>query len=436
MKTIITLILFLVQLSGYSQTQSWHALPNAPLYINDRNEDLFFINSSTGWVINLDGHVYKTTSAGDTWDTVTSLGRPLRSTGFFDSNTGIIGTLNITNLLYRTSNGGLNWTDISSSIQGVKPKGICGISVINSSTAYACGRYNCPANIIKTTDSGLNWISQPIDTSQISSLIDCLFWTSDSGIVVGGYSPTNNYLTGHSVILLTGNGGLNWTRVYYSSRANEWCWKINFVNHYLGFVSIENHNAPTFILKTINGGFNWQEIQLPSYITDLEGIGFINESTGWVGGWGSNYQMPNYETTDGGTTWHPAGWGINMNRIRFLADTLAYSVGETVYKFTSEPIGIHQISTVIPKSFQLYQNYPNPFNPNTKIKLEVPTGKNNVQLKVFDVTGKEAATLVNESLDPGTYEADFDGSKFASGIYFYKLISGDFVQVKKMVMVK
>src|ERR1044072_5481101 len=99
-------------------------------------------------------------------------------------------------------------------------------------------------------------------------------------------------------------------------------------------------------------------------------------------------------------------------------------------------IGIHNISSVVPDNFKLYQNYPNPFNPSTKIKFEVPAGNHSVLLKVFDVTGREVATLVNENLKPGTYEADFDGSKFASGIYFYKLVSGDFVQVKKMVLVK
>jgi len=99
-------------------------------------------------------------------------------------------------------------------------------------------------------------------------------------------------------------------------------------------------------------------------------------------------------------------------------------------------IGIHNISSEVPKDYALYQNYPNPFNPSTKIKFEVPSGKNSIQLKIFDVTGKEVATLVNESLKPGTYEADWNASGFASGVYFYKLVSGNFVNVKKMVLMK
>lgn len=101
-------------------------------------------------------------------------------------------------------------------------------------------------------------------------------------------------------------------------------------------------------------------------------------------------------------------------------------------------IGIQQISSEIPKSFSLYQNYPNPFNPVTKIRFEVPsTGKNNgVKLKVFDIMGREVSTIVDNNLSPGIYEADWDGSKYSSGIYFYRMTVGNFTDVKKMILVK
>ncbi|MCI0450529.1 MAG: T9SS type A sorting domain-containing protein [Chlorobi bacterium] len=101
-------------------------------------------------------------------------------------------------------------------------------------------------------------------------------------------------------------------------------------------------------------------------------------------------------------------------------------------------IGIHQISSEIPNGFKLHQNYPNPFNPITKIRFEVPpTGKNNyVQIKVYDVAGKELTTLVDENLNTGVYETDFDGSNFASGVYFYRIVSGNYSKVKKMILVK
>lgn len=101
-------------------------------------------------------------------------------------------------------------------------------------------------------------------------------------------------------------------------------------------------------------------------------------------------------------------------------------------------IGIQQISTEIPQQFNLSQNYPNPFNPVTKIRFEVPaTGKNNfVTLKIYDITGKEVATLVDNNFSAGIYEADWDAKGFASGVYFYRLTAGEFSDVKKMMLVK
>ncbi|MBZ0202606.1 MAG: T9SS type A sorting domain-containing protein [Ignavibacteria bacterium] len=98
-------------------------------------------------------------------------------------------------------------------------------------------------------------------------------------------------------------------------------------------------------------------------------------------------------------------------------------------------IGVTPIGTEIPASYMLEQNYPNPFNPVTNIKFSVPKS-GLVKIVVFDVSGKEIAALVNENLSAGTYNADFDASQLASGVYFYKLESGDFVQTKKMVLVK
>jgi Secretion system C-terminal sorting domain len=88
------------------------------------------------------------------------------------------------------------------------------------------------------------------------------------------------------------------------------------------------------------------------------------------------------------------------------------------------------------KEFTLYQNYPNPFNPATTIKYSIPLGNNLVTLKVYDILGNEIATLVNEEKPGGEYQVNFDASKLASGIYFYHLKSGLFVQTEKMIFLK
>lgn len=97
--------------------------------------------------------------------------------------------------------------------------------------------------------------------------------------------------------------------------------------------------------------------------------------------------------------------------------------------------GIYNISTTTTDGYNLGQNYPNPFNPSTNIKFSIPQSSF-VSLKVYDIAGREVASLVSQKLNSGTYEYSFDGSKLTSGTYFYKIISNDFTEVKKMVLLK
>lgn len=112
-------------------------------------------------------------------------------------------------------------------------------------------------------------------------------------------------------------------------------------------------------------------------------------------------------------------------------------VGPSGVYFNMESLitGITPVSNEVPSLFRLEQNYPNPFNPVTNIKFAVAkTG--NVTLKVFDISGREVALLINEELNAGTYNFDFNASHLASGIYFYKLITNNYTDTKKMVLVK
>ncbi|MBE2255247.1 MAG: choice-of-anchor D domain-containing protein [Ignavibacteria bacterium] len=96
---------------------------------------------------------------------------------------------------------------------------------------------------------------------------------------------------------------------------------------------------------------------------------------------------------------------------------------------------VNPVSNVIPEKFVLSQNYPNPFNPETKISFGIP--KNSlVRLKVYDMLGREVASLVNENLSAGMYEYTFTGSNLSSGVYFYKLDAGNFTETKRMLLVK
>lgn len=98
-------------------------------------------------------------------------------------------------------------------------------------------------------------------------------------------------------------------------------------------------------------------------------------------------------------------------------------------------IGIQQIGNEIPLRFNLYQNYPNPFNPSAVIKFDISKSAD-VKLVIYDIMGREVATLVNEQLKAGTYKAEWNASSFASGAYFYRIAAGDYSQTKKMILVK
>ena len=110
---------------------------------------------------------------------------------------------------------------------------------------------------------------------------------------------------------------------------------------------------------------------------------------------------------------------------------------DTVFAYCSRGyiIGVDRNQSKIVNSYSLYQNYPNPFNLKTQIFYELPE-QGFVKLVIYDVLGREVQTLVNEKQQAGGYKADWDGTNFASGIYFYKLTTGDFEQTKKMVLLK
>ncbi len=120
---------------------------------------------------------------------------------------------------------------------------------------------------------------------------------------------------------------------------------------------------------------------------------------------------------------------------RFVVDDLTFRL----------PSDVHENGWSIPQEFSVEQNYPNPFNPTTKINFSVPT-TSFTTLKVFDILGKEVATLVNEELKPGSYETTFsakggsasggDGKDLSSGVYFYRLQAGSFVETKKLLLLR
>jgi len=112
-----------------------------------------------------------------------------------------------------------------------------------------------------------------------------------------------------------------------------------------------------------------------------------------------------------------------------------FVAGDSIIFTTQGLVSVKRVNDIVPLGFSLSQNYPNPFNPVTTIQFSIPV-ENNVEVKVFDILGKEIATLVQERLRAGEYSVKFDGSKFSSGTYFMRLQSGENVELKKMILLK
>jgi len=145
----------------------------------------------------------------------------------------------------------------------------------------------------------------------------------------------------------------------------------------------------------------------------------------------SNSDFNNRQTT---TNWTQTTAGTTNTASCLYQAGITPPSGLT-FNFMPPITAIVKIDNLIPDNFKLYQNYPNPFNPITKIKFDVAK-LSDVKIVVYDVMGREVQTIVNERLQPGTYETKFDGSKLNSGVYFYKLTAENYTEVKKFLMIK
>jgi hypothetical protein len=238
----------------------------------------------------------------------------------------------------------------------------------------------------------------------------------------------------------TTNGGLNW----FAQDANagtHWIINIDMLNENTGFISGDDN-----IRKTTNGGENWVTINSPLPGTQFHSMDFIDEDNGIL-----IFGSGCLKTYNSGSSWIieniGASFGITLGTSSFAntpavimldPDTIVVSgLYSNILKYSPQPpIGITEWYNSVSKEFSLSQNYPNPFNPTTTIKFAIPR-QSKVLLKVYDVIGKEVRTIVDMELSAGTVTHQFDGSRLASGIYFYSLyIDGSLMDTKKMVLVK
>jgi hypothetical protein len=271
--------------------------------------------------------------------------------------------------------------------------------------------------ILKTTNGGTNWTLQP--SWATDGLYSVHFPDSSTGWAVGD----------NGTILKTTNGGSFWATQQSGTVSS--LYSVYFTNNSTGWAVGGNGT----ILKTTNDGTNWTT-QTSGTNNNLFSVHFPDNVTGWIVGGGGTI----FKTTNGGTNWttQTSGTQNELESVYFLNSGIGWAVGglSTILKTTDGGlVGINIILPEVPKGFNLDQNYPNPFNPVTTISYGIPEA-GNVKLKVYDLSGREVKALINEHKDAGYYTVSFDASGLASGAYFYRVESGSYVSVKKMVLLK
>jgi photosystem II stability/assembly factor-like uncharacterized protein len=417
---------------------------------------VYFTNDSHGWICGQGGSIYKSTDGGEIWDTVSGGSTDtLRCITFNTNQLWIVGdngtlkksrnlganweniqintNLNINSIFFTQSNvgwlavdsgkiffssdGGVSWDEKNS----ITNKNLYSIFFINDLIGWFFGD---SLTILKTSDGGESWNLQNSGLSLPAGRFMSSFFTDKTK----GWATVGNLGSGSS-LLRTTDGGQNW--FLDNPVLGTYPKTVFFSDSLTGWV------AGSKIVKTIDGGQNWTEQFSCSTLYDIK---FLNNDIGWAVGKDGYI----FHTTNSGINWEPQ-IGLTSNHLYSLScstEDLAWTVGQfrTILRTTNGGVTfIENENNSTPKDFLLQQNYPNPFNPSTRIQYAI-SRRQFVTLKVYDLLGKEVATLVNEEKPAGSYEVEFNSASsiknLASGIYFYRLQAEDFVETKKMLLLK
>jgi photosystem II stability/assembly factor-like uncharacterized protein len=377
-------------------------------------------NINTTLFIGTDAGVYRSTNNGLNWVPASS---GLSSQFVYRmavSGTNIFVSLSGNNVIFLSTNLGQNWTLASG-----------GLPNVYYYSLFASGSYlyaGTSAGVYSTTNNGTNWVSSGL-----------------TGIIITSFAKSGSILfagTSGSGVYKSTDSGINW------SACNNGLTTLT-IN---AMVTMETDifagtNYGGAVYKTTNFGADWIEANGGITFLQIRDLAALNNH---IFAAANDYDGCIYHSTNAGAYWitRNQGFGIEVptfNCLHILNDyvyagTYSTNLWRRPYQ---DLIGILPISSEVPDEFSLEQNYPNPFNPVTKIKFDMPNStpltplqRGTTSLKVFDVTGREVQTLVNEVLQPGTYEVIFDGMGLNSGVYFYQLVTGSYIETRKMILLK
>ena len=359
------------------------------------------------------GILIKSTNFGQTWTTIsTPATGTLGSVFFLPNGTGLRGWIGGSGHLFKTIDGGSNWQELTlaGSVDDIYFKTL--------NIGYITGIANA---ILKTTNGGTNFTNISFNSSTlrfskfIDEPVDATFF------LLASNSPNDS-----AFVFRSTNNGSSWVQLISVSGTGR---NIDFLDGSRGLFCAGNK---TF--STTNGGSSWTLSPFTGLtITSVKYVSasqiYLCSSPGKI-----------MKSTDTGINWHEQLTGVvNLSDIDFRPSGdsgIACGTGGLITKTLNGGItSIIQSGNSIPGNFLLSQNYPNPFNPSTGIKFNIAkTG--NVSIKVYDIIGKEVATIINQDLNPGTYDINFDASELPSGTYFYRLQTDGFTDTKKMILIK
>lgn len=419
-------------------------------------KDISFANSQVGYIVTELGAVYKTTNGGNNWTSVMNLGFPYYWYGVHALTTdtvvisGFNNQGNIKSGVVRWSyNGGATW---SGDINLYIPNGVGWLSRVhffNRNKGIVSAEFS--GGMHYTTNGGK----------------DSTGWTyvqvnSDLGWFAGNIDADasgNIFTTGIHFAHST-DFGINWTSG--APADNVFDGGVDFVdNNLLLGLTGGGSISPTvtgWLHRTTDGGLTWSA-RLNNFPYPIRSVKYFSDTLMFAVGGSINQDLGGiYSSTNAGLNWNlDVSTGAEMFSLDFKkisADSIdIWCVGSTgggsgyigkLFKarIGYSIVGINNAGNQIPIEFKLYQNYPNPFNPLTNIKYSIPeNGKSKIEngyvsLKIYNMLGKEVAVLVNERKSSGVYEVNWNASGFPSGVYFYKLITDNFVDTKKMVLLK
>jgi hypothetical protein len=346
----------------------------------------------------------------------------------------------------KSTNAGISWQKV---IQFDTLTGyLMDLNFFNLNTGYVIADSGSIGNsrVLKTINGGVNW--QIIRIEQNLNLRRLLFVNENTGFV-SGFKNYDSAIGG--VLFRTTNAGVNWIKTNYKN--GEEIKDISFSNSSTGFAICQGNYAFK-VYKTVNAGNTWDSISYFQYVLSESictvpgtGIVFI---TGTID---SSFYLKTFtaKSTDYGLNWTTKNYywddeilySCLVDQNNWFMCGGNFNVSAVILKSTNGgSISVNNISSGIPDKYSLSQNYPNPFNPFTNIRFSIAeNGKGKtengiVSLKIFNSLGKEVAILVNEKLGAGEYEVKWDAADFPSGIYFYKLETSNFIQTKKMILIK